>query len=558
MDLVLYIRLVRKWWWLLFLGAFLASGITFVLSSSRSEQYEAKVLISVGSFIQAPNPDSAEIRTGVELAQTYAVLAETFDVLEAAVEAGNLPVSPAALRGALKAEVVDNTSLLSLTVTYTDPVLAADMANEVALQLILNSPSNLTAEQQAQIDLANAQIAAINQELQQARQQLSDIDTQLAATTDPAVYDQLMAQRNTIVNQINQASANIAQFSNTITTLQQRSNSLDIVERARIPTAPKGIGVVSRVMLGAVVGSLLAAGVAMVIEYLDDTLRTAEQATETLTLPTLASITRFGSSRDSASHRLITYHNPGSPIAEEYRALRINLMFSAEKEEDNSAFIVTSPGPSEGKSTTIANLAVTMAMAGLRVLLVDADLRRPMIHELFELDNRAGLSTLLFANPNDDPDNEQQQMPRDLTGCLQSTGVPGLRVITSGHIPLNPTEALGSTAMQHWFHEFRASPNVDVVLFDTPPTLLVADCSALASAIDAQVVLVLEAGRTRRSAALKAAEQLANLDVPVKGVVLNAVNPRDQGYGNQDYSYYYYYRRETPDGQARPHTNRNE
>lgn len=546
MELIAYIRLARKWWWLLFLGAFLAGGAAFVTRSRQPEQYQARALVSVGSFIEAPNPDTAEIRTGVELAQTYAVLAETYDVLEAAVEAGNFPLTPGQLKGALSAHVVGDTSLLALTVTYTDPVLAADMANEVARQLILNSPSNLTPEQQAQVDLANNQIAALNQELQTARQRLSEIESQIAATTDPVELERLTGQRNTITDQINHASANIAQFSSTITTLQRRSNSLDIVEQARIPTTPEGIGTRSQVLLGAIVGAALAAGLVLLIEYLDDSIHTAEEATQILALPTLASITKFGSSRDPQARRLIAYHDPGSPISEEYRALRINLMFSADGNWNKAAFIMTSPGPAEGKSTTIANLAVTMAMAGLRVLLVDADLRRPRIHELFELDNNLGLSTLLFADPGDasQEGEERRRVPTNLKGCLQETGVPGLRVITSGYIPLNPTEALGSASMQYWFQEFLAAKNVDIVLFDTPPALLVADCTALASAIKAPVVLVLEAGKTRRTAAMRVREQLANLDIDVKGVVLNAVNPRDQGYGNKDYTYYYYYRGE--------------
>jgi capsular exopolysaccharide synthesis family protein len=465
------------------------------------------------------------------------------------VEAGNFPISAAQLGSLLSTRVIPDTSLLQLTITYTDPVLAADMANELARQLIANSPSYLTPEQQAQIDLANAEIARLNEELSQTRLQLGTINTQLSAATDAAEIAALRGQRNELLKLINDASANIAQFSNNVTSLQRRSNSLDIVEQARIPSDPVGSTVFMSTLLGAVVGVALGGGIALLLEYLDDTIRSPEDATQMLALPTLAAIRRFGSKRDSYSKRLITYRDPGSPISEAYRTLRTNLLFSSNGNWSKGAYIITSPGPSEGKSVTTANLAVAMAMAGLRVLLVDADLRRPRLHEIFSLDNNVGLSTLLSADLGDgthDGDEHQGQLLRNLRECLQETEIPGLRVITSGYIPLNPTEVLGSVAMQHWFQEFRSSKNVDIILFDTPPALVVADSSVLAAAIKAPTVMVLDAGHTRRSAALRAKEQFEQLGVEIKGVVLNNINARDQGYGyGYGYGGYYYYYRDS-------------
>ncbi|MBN1679621.1 MAG: polysaccharide biosynthesis tyrosine autokinase [Anaerolineae bacterium] len=538
MELVAYIRLVRKWFWLIFLGAFLAGGTAFLYRSGQDDIYRARVTIAVGSFIEDRNPNTSEIRTGVELAQTYAVLAKTSNVIESAVEAGNFPVWPP-----VSTNVIADTSLLVITVTYTDPVLAADMANEVARQLILNSPSNLTAEQQNQIDLANTEIERLNQQLQQSRLQLQDIDAQLEVATDINEMERLTEQRNIIVGQINQASANIAEFTATIADLQKRTNSLDIVEEARIPSRPTGSSVFSTTVLGIAVGISLAVGVVLLLEYLDDTIRTTEEATQTLALPTLAAITRFGKTRDNYPQRLITYHDPGSPISEEYRTLRTNLLFSSNgstsSEFTKGVYVITSPGPSEGKSVTTANLAVTMAMAGWRVLLVDTDLRRPRVHEVFNLDNSIGLSTLLSAEPSETPA-DNYDLPRNLKECLQETQIPGLRVITSGYIPLNPTEVLGSVSMQRWFQEFRASKNVDIILFDTPPCLVVADSSVLASAIKAPVLLVIEAGTTRRGAALRAKEQFNQLGIEMVGVVLNSVNPKERGGYGYGYSYYYY------------------
>lgn len=541
MELVAYIRLFRKWFWLLFLGAFLAGGAAFLTASRRPDMYQADVTIQVGSSLDTPNPQLGDLNTGAALAQTYAVLAKSRNVLEAAIEARDFPLSAAVLGDALTAQVIQGTSLLRLTVTYSDPVLAAEMASEVARQLILNSPSNLTPEQQAQIDLANEEIRQLTAELQQAREELNSIDRQITLAQDPATLAELREQRNTVADRIVNISANIAQYSNTVAGLQRRTNSLTVVEEARIPTSPTGNDIFSTTLLGAMVGGALAAGIALLIEYLDDTIRTPDEATQTLAVPTLATIPRFGKSRDTYPQRLITYHDPGSPVSEQYRTLRTNLLFASNGSWAKGAYVITSPGPSEGKSVTVANLAVTMAMAGLRVLLVDADLRRPRIHEAFGLKNEVGLSTLLSADPNESlPDGGRSGLPQNLLECLQDTEIPGLRVIPSGFVPLNPAEVLGSIAMQHWYEVFRSSKNVDIVLFDTPPCLVVADASVLAAAIKAPVVMVLDAGETRRAAALRAKEQMDQLGIEVKGVVLNAVNAREQGY-NYGGSYYYYY-----------------
>jgi capsular exopolysaccharide synthesis family protein len=414
------------------------------------------------------------------------------------------------------------------------------MANELARQLILNNPSNLPEDQQAMVDLQQLEVERLEQELLSARLDVSNIDSQLALITDEAEIERLTEQRDGLMARINQTSANIASYTATLAAIQQRSTAMKIIEQARPQYIPVGRDRFSQTVLGAMIGMALAGGVALLIEYLDDTVRSPKEATQLLGVPTLAAITRFGKARDDYRQRLVTYRNPGSPMAEEYRTLRTNLLFSANGNTDKGVFILTSPGPAEGKTITAANLSVTMAMAGWRVLLIDADLRRPRMHDIFDLNNNVGLSTLLSVNPGELMDGDAHIL-RGLDECIQATDIPGLSVLTSGHIPLNPTEVLGSASMQRWFQEFRARDDIDIILFDTPPALVVADSAVLASAVDVPVVMVLEAKGTRRSAALNAKEQFDQLDVPVTGVVLNAVNPRDRSEFGYGYNYYYYY-----------------
>jgi polysaccharide biosynthesis transport protein len=226
-----------------------------------------------------------------------------------------------------------------------------------------------------------------------------------------------------------------------------------------------------------------------------------------------------------------------SPIAESYRTARTNLLFSSTQER-NSIFMVTSANPQEGKTVTISNLAVIMAQAGLQVLLIDADLRRPKIHEVFKLDNNIGLTTLLFSDPHslNGQDSQSNRLPVSFHQCVKHTSIPKLRVITSGFIPSNPAEILGSEIMEHWINTFRSSSEIDVVLIDTPPSLAATDGVLLAAKTGAEVLLVVDCGKTRRGAASKAKEQFTKLGIELKGVIVNRVNPRDE-----DYSYYGYY-----------------
>ncbi len=322
-ELAQYIRLIRRWLWLIVLAAFLAGGAAYLQASRQIDVYRASATISVGSYFQAPNPTAGEIYTGQQLAQNYVVLAKSRSVLEAAIEEGDLPISVGVLSDSISASVIQGTTFIRLTATHPDPILVVQMVEEVARQLIKQSPTNLTPEQQAQVELANQEIARLTQQLDQSRQRLAALQAQIAQTTNPSELERLNEQYNTLITQINEASANIAQFSDTITRLQQRTNALEIVEPAHsLGKLPRDT--FQTTVLGAMVGAALAFGLVLLLEYLDDTIRTVDQATQALGLPTLAVIPKFGKSRDSYPQRLIAYRQPDSPVAEEYRTLRTN------------------------------------------------------------------------------------------------------------------------------------------------------------------------------------------------------------------------------------------
>ena len=214
---------------------------------------------------------------------------------------------------------------------------------------------------------------------------------------------------------------------------------------------------------------------------------------------------------------LITKVNPKSPISEQFRTVRTNMQFASVDNELKS-LLVTSSGPAEGKSSTTANLAVVYAQQGKKVLLVDADLRKPTMHYTFRLDNLRGLSNVLVGE-------------NTINEAINSTETETLDVMTCGPIPPNPSELLASKKMETFLKE--ALFNYDMVIFDTPPVLAVTDAQILADIVDGSI-LVVRSGSTEIEPAQRAKEALAPAKAKLLGVVLNG---REKKASN----YYYYY-----------------
>lgn len=203
---------------------------------------------------------------------------------------------------------------------------------------------------------------------------------------------------------------------------------------------------------------------------------------------------------------LVAVVNPQSAAAEAYRQLRTNIQFSS-LDRPCRTIMVTSTSPKEGKTTTLANLAITMAQTGTSVILVDCDLRRPSLHELFGLENSAGLTSLFIGN---EPPAQH----------LQDTGIPNLRVLCCGPLPPNPSELLGSARMGEVIDALKNEASY--VLFDSPPVVAVTDAAVLAARMDG-VLLVVQSGQTKRDAAKRATALLEKVNARVLGVVLNNV-----------------------------------
>jgi len=547
MELTQYIRLFRRWFWLLFLAAFVGGSISYVVRSSEPPQYRSSATIIIGNTVRDPDPNSSEMRIAQDLTQTYARLVNTYDIRQAVVDELSLNISPDSLGGRIDTRILDGTSLLVIQVTYNDPILAADIANEVAEQLIATSPTNLTPDQEAQVEVANTQVEQLTGELVLLREQLDNINRQIADASDSEDTNQLSTRRSDLIDQINQTTANIAQFTAIASDLQQRTNSIQIVETARIPDRPIGTDLIDGTILGALVSAVLVGALLIIYEYFRDTVETAEEVSQVLGTTVLGVISRIkaGRSKEDRNARLLMNLPPLSQTVEEYNTLRANLTHMLKGDDSRvKTLLVTSPLPEEGKSTTATNLAVSLSWTWSHVLLIDADLRRPQVHEVLKLPNDKGLTSLLAADPFAEGDGSETPYKtlEDLGDFVQETGIPGLSVITSGFPPQNPNEILSSALMKRWVEVFRNMPEIDAIIFDTPPCLTVSDSTVLAGNIDSKVVMVVQSGKTRRNAAVRAMDRFSHIRDKVIGVVLNASDPRFEdyyGYGYSSYGQYY-------------------
>ncbi len=324
-----------------------------------------------------------------------------------------------------------------------------------------------------------------------------------------------------------------------------RASNIYVVDRAEIPMFPSGPHTAKNMVLGLLVGMFLGLGLALLYENLDVTVKNSEDVRKYAGVPTLGMVPTFpkdGSGRgavpaeeekgaagekgavvwssvgekrferrgQSESMDLFVQFSPDSSFAEQYRSIRTALLFSME-ETNRRALAVTSPLPQDGKTATACNLAASLAQAGKRVVIIDADLRKPRLHKIFRIKNLNGLTKYLTAG-------------LAMDDLLRATPIPTLFVINAGPVPPDPLELLGSEKMTALIGQLKK--DFDFIIVDTPPALAVSDALIVGSRLDG-AIMVVRRGKTSREALKRAQEKLDAYKIKNLGVVINAVRMRD-------------------------------
>jgi non-specific protein-tyrosine kinase len=589
MELKQYMALAQRWAWLLILGLVFGALGGYLGSRFQHPVYqgETKVMIT-RSASQDQASDVTAYLSGQQLTSTYVQLLTTDAVLNIASDRLGYKLDP----DQVTATVVRDTQIIDIKAEDTDPERAAAIASMLVTVLIEQNEmiqsgryTSMEESLQAQKTQMETQIAALQSQIDQTstqtveeqrkwiEEQISALQAEstslqqdIARLTPPTTPDQQTSldEKKARLEQIQpllalyqQSYTNLVVYgepvqggsgtTNTNLTLLQTTqslyqqiyssilNNLESVRLARLQNTPNVVQiepatvpekpvrprVLVNTALAGVVGLMLAVGFVFLKEYLDDTLKTPEDIERLLDLSTIGYIAQMKYA-DESKEELYVARQPRSPISEAFRTLRTNLEFAGVDKPIRS-ILVTSPGPGEGKTTIAANLATIIAQGGKRVILMDADLRKPCIHRILGIPNRVGLSDVFRGN-------------RDLQSAIHSfDGLEGMSVITSGSLPPNPAELLGSAKMIQILEELKQQ--ADVVVIDCPPSL-VADAQVLAAKVDA-VLLVIQPGYTHIDSAKATLEQLGRADAKVVGAVLNKI-PRERGYYYGGYRYHYY------------------
>ena len=416
-----------------------------------------------------------------------------------------------------------------------------------------------TADLSTQFGPSYPKLAQLNNQLKEVEVQIKAEtrktasrlrDQYMAAVQREAMLRQAMDKQKQEANQLNESAIEYTLLKRDVETNRNlyeglleklkeagvtaglRSNNIKVVDVARIPTAPSEPNLPRNLTFALLLGFTSGIGAAFLLENLDNSVRTPEQAQVISALPALGMIP-LGSKRtsDDAKGRLalasskeavelVTQTRPQSQMAEAYRALRTSLLLSS-LGAPPKVILVTSAMPQEGKTTTSINTAVVLAQKGVRVLLIDADLRRPGIHKALGMGPRSGLSNVLTGSA----DLEQ--------AITRSPLVPSLSILPAGTPPPNPAELLASSNTRDLLEALRQE--YDHIVIDTPPTLSVTDAVVLSTRADA-VVLVIRSGKTTKQALRRARELLFRVNARLTGVLLNAVD-----LSSPDYYYYYEY-----------------
>jgi non-specific protein-tyrosine kinase len=522
-ELKEYILPLRKWWWLIVAATLVATLSSLIATSRQAPIYQTRTTIMVGRAIENPNPNGSDFWLMQQLAGTYADIAKRAPVQDATKAALGLTWLPD-----YTVRVVPNTQLVEISVVDTSPPRARAVAGELANQLILQTPMQSGSEMDQRQVFIKTQLDDLEVKIKDTQAEIAKKQADLGNLFSARQIADTQTQIAALQTKLATLQANYAALLSN--TQQGAINTISVIEAAALPTSPIGPNKPATILLAAVIGFILAAGAAFLLEYLDDSLKNPDDVQKTLGLTTLGAIPIMPET--ATQGELAVVASSHSMASEAFRVLRTNLRFAG-VDRPLKTLLITSPAPSEGKSLTTANLGAALAQAGERVILVDADLHRPRLHRVFSLRNNRGVTSALL-----------EEHP-DLDGLVQDTTVPGLQVLTSGPLPPNASELLGSARMRELLAALGSQ--ADVLLLDSPPATALADAAVLATQTDG-VLLVLDAGATRREVARRAIEALRRVNARVVGAILNRLPTSGGGY----YYYYYYHGRYHSSDDSKP------
>ncbi len=517
-QLAHYVGLLKYWWWLLIVSAVVPFLISGVLLSRQPNFYLAKATLVVGNTLQNPEPDQWQLNLANSLANAYARLVEEGPLLQAVTSRLGLEQSTDQLAEQITTRVYPEAQLLEIAVVDTHPQAAALIANALADELIRRSPVSQEEQAQRQTFISN-QLDDLETRIAFVQQEIDELQTSIVELTSAAELQEAqdrLAQLEAVNTDLQSTYASL------LTSYQSETpNVISLFEAASAPLNPLPRRDKLIMVVAAVAGLALAVGGILLIEFLDNSVQWEGEARHTLLgMPVLGAIARISTARGPMGKMI----DPLSPSAEMVRALRTNIFLAAD-DHPLKSLLLTSATLDDGKTFAVAQLGLTVVASGKRVIMIDADLRKPALHEMFDLPNARGLSELL-ANSN----------PIPTSGWppgVQATSVENLYLLPAGRPPIDPSLLLTSHRLGELIEML--NHQVDLIIVDSPPYLVAPDAGVLAAAVDG-TVLVIGANKTSCNKIAQVQKQLNEAsEVNLLGVAFNRVKM------NGDHSYYHYY-----------------
>ncbi len=499
-ELRQYFNVVKRWWWLLVIGVIIPTSISYHFLSRQPALYQAKVTLMVGTTLQQPSPDPSLMRASASLARAYTVLVKRRPITQAVIQRLSLERSPEALAQQITAWVSPEAQLLEIMVTDTDPQAAALIANALADELIRQSPTSVEDSQRQQAFIRE-QLADLEVKIKDVEREIRELNNSLPNLTSAAEIEE--AQRR-----LSGLEAVATNYKSTYASLLQSlinssTNILTIVEPAVEPTRPISSRARLILLVAGAAGLALALGAAFIIEFLDDTLRWGlYKDRDLLDLPVVGLMPRLPQEDGHISTDIAL----DSSEAEALRLLRANIFLTPSRRAV-STILVTSPGRREGRTAVVAGLGTVIAFGGQRVIVVDADLRTPDLHEVFGLPNDYGLCELLLGHA------------PSLSKALQETNIPNLSLLAAGRPPLDLALALTSPRLIGLLEALR--DQADIVIFDSPPVLLAPDTAILSGLVEGTLLVVRDGYTTLEDAARAKERLLAYEGAPIMGILFS-------------------------------------
>jgi len=508
MEFNAYLRPLIRWWRLVVIVTMLAVIASAVSTLFQPDVYVSRTTLVIGTTILNPNPDSGQIYIAQQLAGIYADMAKREPIQQAAMDSLGIDWLPQ-----YQSRAIPNAQMVEISVTDTNPKRAQIIADELARQLMEQSPAIGNTQTGLQQDFIQEQLSNLKVQIQDTEKKIEELQTSLVGLNSASQIDNIENEIKDQTQKLNSLRESYASF---LANSQEGAlNILSVVEPANLPTRSVGTNKLVIIALAGLVGFSLGSGAAYLLEFLDRTVKTTSDVERIFNLPVIGYISELVGNENNA---IYVAQNPNSILAENFRLLRSNIEFF-QISNPIKTILITSPNQGNGKTTVASNLATSISQGEQDVILVDADLRRPAIHKVLNVDRNPGLSDVI-------------RNKADIDSVVRTQDENGLRVITAGDIPPNITEIVGSKRVASILGDLREKH--EVIVIDAPP-LIIADAYNLASRVDG-VILVMEPGQTTEQQAKTIKEQLDRSKAHLLGIVFNKISERST-HSYDDYQY---------------------